>query len=180
MSAASRTLRVVTTLILLLSVRGFSNSIGLNRHNRLQHFNKNLQQLQVASIETPSSLPDAVVLEKILEVAIDAARKAGVLIRDNIGARVKYSKTNYKVFLHNHYPTRYRRTQITQNTISIYLQDVVTEIDVASQRTIESTIMDAFPSHGFLGEESVEAGHCASIGKAVDFFILICFHGSLF
>lgn len=97
MSAASRTLRVVTTLILLLSVRGFSNSIGLNRHNRLQHFNKNLQQLQVASIETPSSLPDAVVLEKILEVAIDAARKAGVLIRDNIGARVKYSKTNYKV-----------------------------------------------------------------------------------
>ena len=97
MSAASRTLRVVTTLVLLLSVRGFSNSIGLNRHNRLQHFNKNLQQLQVASIETPSSLPDAVVLEKILEVAIDAARKAGVLIRDNIGARVKYSKTNYKV-----------------------------------------------------------------------------------
>ena len=97
MSAASRTLRVVTTLILLLSVRGFSNSFGLNRHNRLQHFNKNLQQLQVASIETPSSLPDAVILEKILEVAIDAARKAGVLIRDNIGARVKYSKTNYKV-----------------------------------------------------------------------------------
>jgi fructose-1,6-bisphosphatase/inositol monophosphatase family enzyme len=40
----------------------------------------------------------------------------------------------------------------------------VTEIDVASQRSIESTIMSNFPLHGFLGEESVEAGHCASVG----------------
>ena len=41
----------------------------------------------------------------------------------------------------------------------------MTEIDVASQRVIEATIADAFPSHGFLGEESVDAGHCASIGR---------------
>lgn len=40
----------------------------------------------------------------------------------------------------------------------------MTEIDVASQRSIESTIMSNFPLHGFLGEESVEAGHCASVG----------------
>jgi fructose-1,6-bisphosphatase/inositol monophosphatase family enzyme len=49
---------------------------------------------------------------------------------------------------------------------SCCLQDVVTEIDVASQRTIEATIMGAFPKHGFLGEESVDAGHCASIGNS--------------
>ena len=41
----------------------------------------------------------------------------------------------------------------------------MTEIDVASQRVIEATIADSYPSHGFLGEESVDAGHCASIGR---------------
>ena len=40
----------------------------------------------------------------------------------------------------------------------------MTAIDLESQRIIESAIMEAFPTHGFLGEESVEAGHCASIG----------------
>lgn len=76
-------------------------------------------------------------LQRVLSVADAAARKAGVLIRNNIGARVKYSKTNYK--------------------------DVVTEIDIQSQRIIEDSIRAAFPTHGFLGEESVEAGHCASV-----------------
>jgi hypothetical protein len=42
-------------------------------------------------------MPDAAQLERVLQVALEAAKKAGVLIRDNIGARVKYSKTNYKV-----------------------------------------------------------------------------------
>ena len=42
----------------------------------------------------------------------------------------------------------------------------MTEIDVASQRAIESIIMGTFPKHGFLGEESVEAGHCASVGMS--------------
>lgn len=39
----------------------------------------------------------------------------------------------------------------------------MTAIDLESQRAIENTVMTAFPSHGFLGEESVDAGHCASI-----------------
>jgi fructose-1,6-bisphosphatase/inositol monophosphatase family enzyme len=45
----------------------------------------------------------------------------------------------------------------------------VTAIDLESQRVIESAVMEAFPGHGFLGEESVEAGHCASIGKLIVF-----------
>ena len=52
----------------------------------------------VASVESISILPDAKELDEILNVAIAAAKKAGVLIRENIGARVKYSKTNYKVW----------------------------------------------------------------------------------
>lgn len=47
----------------------------------------------------------------------------------------------------------------------------MTEIDVASQRCIESTIMSNFPLHGFLGEESVEAGHCASVGMMNSSFL---------
>lgn len=47
----------------------------------------------------------------------------------------------------------------------------MTEIDVASQRSIESTIMSNFPLHGFLGEESVEAGHCASVGMMNSSFL---------
>jgi len=85
----------------------------------------------------PLEIDQLDVYKKILAVAEDAARKAGVLVRENIGARVHYSKTNYK--------------------------DVVTEIDIKSQRVIEDTIMSAFPDHGFLGEENVEAGHCASV-----------------
>lgn len=84
-----------------------------------------------------NSPPTRAELQHILDVAETAARRAGELIRENIGARVKYSKTNYK--------------------------DVVTEIDLASQRIIETTIQEAFPSHGFLGEENVDAGHCASV-----------------
>ena len=39
----------------------------------------------------------------------------------------------------------------------------MTEVDLASQRVIEKTILESFPSHGFLGEENVDAGHCASV-----------------
>ena len=87
--------------------------------------------------ETSVDLPSLAELQEVLKIADIAARKAGILIRDNIGARVKYSKTNYK--------------------------DVVTAIDLESQKVIESTINQAYPTHGFLGEESVEAGHCASV-----------------
>ena len=44
-----------------------------------------------------TEMPPLEELQRILSVAETAARKAGVLIRENIGARVKYSKTNYKV-----------------------------------------------------------------------------------
>jgi hypothetical protein len=44
-----------------------------------------------------TDMPPLEELQRILSVAERAARKAGDLIRENIGARVKYSKTNYKV-----------------------------------------------------------------------------------
>ena len=53
--------------------------------------------LEPLPTSTVNEMPSLQELQKILEVADIAARKAGVLIRDNIGARVKYSKTNYKV-----------------------------------------------------------------------------------
>ena len=51
-----------------------------------------------SSLKEPSLSTDNLnVYKKILDVAEDAARQAGILIKENIGARVKYSKTNYKV-----------------------------------------------------------------------------------
>ena len=61
------------------------------------HLHKNSQPPAMVLTVDCVSLPDAEELEQILTVAIEAAKKAGDLIRENIGARVKYSKTNYKV-----------------------------------------------------------------------------------
>ena len=89
------------SLMMFSSVGGFSHSIVRHCHRiaqRPQHFSRNIgPSAMAASVESISILPDAKELDEILNVAIDAAKKAGVLIRENIGARVKYSKTNYKV-----------------------------------------------------------------------------------
>ncbi|MFN5757039.1 MAG: inositol monophosphatase family protein, partial [Planctomycetia bacterium] len=39
-------------------------------------------------------------------------------------------------------------------------RDLVTEADIASQREIRRIVLDAFPDHGFIGEESIhDEGH---------------------
>ena len=76
-------------------------------------------------------------LERILNVAIVAARSAGRVIVEYSGkADVDHEKAS--------------------------AQDLVTACDVEAQRLIESAIQSAFPSHGILGEESVAAGGAAS------------------
>lgn len=80
--------------------------------------------------------------DSILSTAVNAAKEASVLIRDNAGADVVKSKANAK--------------------------DLLTEIDTECQRVIERHVTAAHPSgHAFLGEESVEAGAKAS-AEALD------------
>ncbi len=92
--------------LLLLALLAFSPEITAFRQTRIRGssialggsgsfaLKATLEPLPTATLNEMPSLEE---LQKILEVADIAARKAGVLIRDNIGARVKYSKTNYKV-----------------------------------------------------------------------------------
>ena len=66
-------------------------------------------------------------LTSYLSVCEDAARSAGKIIRDMLGTTNVRQKRN---------PS-----------------DLVTEADIAAQRTIESIVLGAFPDHRFLGEE---------------------------
>lgn len=82
---------------LLSSASGLLNVINLRSQLSLQKSRTSLRISPLIIESVVTDMPDAAQLERVLQVATEAAKKAGVLIRDNIGARVKYSKTNYKV-----------------------------------------------------------------------------------
>ena len=72
-------------------------------------------------------------LDEILAVATDAAKKAGAIILENAqGADVSSNKANAR--------------------------DLLTQIDPLCEKTIRECVVQAFPSHGFLGEEDVPPG----------------------
>lgn len=73
------------------------------------------------------------VLNKVLDVAMDASRKAGNIILGNAGgAEVTKSKANSR--------------------------DLLTLIDPLCEATIKETVLSTFPDHEFLGEEDVAPG----------------------
>ena len=74
--------------------------------------------------------------EQVLECAVRAAREAGKLILEGRGADVRKTKANPR--------------------------DLLTEVDGACQKIIEACVAETFPTHRFLGEESVEAGQAAA------------------
>lgn len=90
----------VTLLVifqLAVSVIGLTNFISTRTQSRCRNTYTSRRYRHLSAASASFNQPDDAVLDQILLVAIEAANKAGVLIRDNIGARVKYSKTNYKV-----------------------------------------------------------------------------------
>jgi len=89
-----------------------------------------------ASAAAPAAV-DEKVLDRVLEVAIDAAKKAGEIILGNAGgAEVTNRKANSR--------------------------DLLTLIDPMCEKVIQETVAKAFPSHDFLGEEGVSPGKDAS------------------
>jgi hypothetical protein len=91
---------------------------------------------------TEMSIPSAETLEQVLQVAMDAGRKAGDIILGNAGgAQVVNRKANSR--------------------------DLLTLIDPLCERTIRETVLATFPDHDFLGEEDVPAGKDAS-AAAID------------
>jgi len=75
-------------------------------------------------------------LADVLHVAEDAGREASIVVRERLGADVIKSKASRG--------------------------DLLTAVDGDVERLIERHVRAAFPSHGFLGEESVPAGAKAS------------------
>ena len=75
-------------------------------------------------------------MEAVLATACSAARTGGSVMNEKIGAEVVKTKAN--------------------------VRDLLTEVDGEVQRIIESAVTEAFPDHGFLGEESVPPGMEAS------------------
>lgn len=75
--------------------------------------------------------------DRILEVAIEASKKAGTIILENSsGADVTKTKYNSK--------------------------DLLTKIDPLCEQIIKETVLAEFPEHDFLGEEGVQPGNLAS------------------
>lgn len=75
-------------------------------------------------------------LKSVLQTAKDAARAAGRVMQENLGAALTKTKCSNK--------------------------DLLTEIDPMCQKVISDQVAQAFPQHKFLGEESVAAGDVAS------------------
>lgn len=85
----------------------------------------------------PSIIDDAALLDQILEVAIDAAKKAGAIIIEHAGGvDVMKNKANAR--------------------------DLLTQIDPLCEQTIRDTVLHTFADHDFLGEEDVPPGKEAS------------------
>jgi myo-inositol-1(or 4)-monophosphatase len=88
------------------------------------------------------NIPSQEQLEQVLQVAMDAGRKAGDIILGNAGgAAVTKTKANSR--------------------------DLLTLIDPLCEKTIKETVLATFPDHDFLGEEDVPPGKEAS-AAAID------------
>lgn len=89
------------------------------------------------SSTSDNTVLDDALLDQVLEVAIDASRKAGEIIIGNAGgAEVSERKANSR--------------------------DLLTLIDPLCEKIIKDTVLETFPSHEFLGEEDVAPGKEAS------------------
>jgi myo-inositol-1(or 4)-monophosphatase len=83
-------------------------------------------------------------LDRILDVAVSAAKEAGGLMRSRLG-RTPVGKTKFTT------------------------KDLVTEVDIKCQAAIQAHITASFPEHSMLGEESVPPGSAASASALAEF-----------
>lgn len=129
--AASTLLPTGVTILILL---GFQ----ILAHGFVISGSKSPRQLSMAS-ETSFSAQalDAEVISGLLNVAVDASKKAGAIIMEHAGgATVERSKANER--------------------------DLLTLVDTLCEKTIRESVLKVYPDHDFLGEESVPPGKEAS------------------
>jgi len=123
---------VVLSLILLVRPSE-SFILGTPKHKHwLQRASKNEQNSR-SGLSANGEPYDDVMLDKLLEVALAASRKAVAIIAKNAqGAKVQETKSTSR--------------------------DLLTLIDPMCETAIRETVMAMFPDHLFLGEEGVEPG----------------------
>jgi len=111
-----------------------------SRRNQSQKIRMSSSTTDIAimsSSTTDIEIPPKEELEAVLNVAIQASTAAGDIIVGNAGgAEVMKTKANSK--------------------------DLLTLIDPLCEKTIREIVLDAFPTHNFLGEEDVPPGKEAS------------------
>ncbi|MFI1097716.1 inositol monophosphatase family protein [Streptomyces sp. NPDC020917] len=95
-------------------------------------------------MSTPQTAAAPELLDELLQIALDAARRAGDLLRDGRPADLGVAATK---------------------SSSI---DVVTEMDIAAEKLITSVIGRARPEDGFLGEEGASSEGTSGIRWVVD------------
>ncbi|WP_395294100.1 inositol monophosphatase family protein [Kitasatospora hibisci] len=89
-------------------------------------------------------MPSPELLDELLDVALDAARQAGTLLRDGRPADLSVAGTKSSPV------------------------DVVTEMDLASEKLIVELIGDRRPADGYLGEEGAERPGTSGVRWVVD------------
>ncbi|GAA1981939.1 inositol monophosphatase family protein [Kitasatospora viridis] len=89
-------------------------------------------------------MPDQTLLDELLDVALDAARQAGALLRDGRPADLGVAATKSSPV------------------------DVVTEMDLASEKLIVELITGRRPDDGYLGEEGAERTGSSGVRWVVD------------
>jgi len=140
----SRTVNLLAVAALTLlrtsppSAFGFSSlrSLGTPRRSAVESHHCPTNVLFM-SADDPADVPSKADLDAILEVAIDASKKAGEIIIGNSG------------------PTEVTKTKANS-------KDLLTLIDPLCEKTIKDTVVESFPDHDFLGEEDVPPGKEAS------------------
>jgi len=119
------------------------NQLNLRQSHEQKFRHQHISSLNMSSNAKSESKPtDGLDLSKaelqaILEVATDAAKKAGnIILSNSAGADVTKTKANPR--------------------------DLLTMIDPLCEETIRETVLDKYPDHDFLGEEDVPPGKEAS------------------
>ncbi|MDT0266219.1 inositol monophosphatase family protein [Streptomyces sp. DSM 44915] len=92
----------------------------------------------------PPEPPDNALLAELLELALEAARRAGVLLRDGRPADLGVAATKSSPI------------------------DVVTEMDIAAERLITEFLLERRPDDGILGEEGGERAGGSGVRWVID------------
>lgn len=118
------------------TVTSASRRVKAHFSGRKAHQRLNSRSRLRQDVVSAATAPDGTSLDALLKVAVEAAKEGGNVMSRKVGADVIKTKVNAR--------------------------DLLTEVDGEVQSIIETRVAQAFPTHGFLGEESVAAGKDAS------------------